>query len=384
MSGTSLDGVDAACCRVAVPESGDPTEYDLAVEGFVTVPYPEPLRDRLYDLCTEGSVDDVCRLNAGLSVRFADAAGRAAADAGRGLGEVDLLASHGQTIRHLPDPAAPPGVGEAVRSTLQIGDADALAARTGVPAVGDFRTADVAVGGQGAPITPAFDLALLSHDDEFRAVQNVGGIGNCTLLPPSPGRDDVRAFDTGPGNMVVDGVVETVTGGAAAYDEDGETAARGTVDDGLVAECLDGDFFAAAPPKTTGREAFGPAYVREFVAAGRDRGCSDADLVASATMLTARSIADAYERFAARYPDRVVVSGGGTRNPTLMAMLRDELDCPVDPVDDHGYRSGAKEAALMALLGQYRVDGVPGNVPSATGADRPVVLGKRAGVLPGV
>lgn len=380
MSGTSLDGVDAACCRVSAPQTSDPTDYDLVVEGFVTVPYPQALRDALLELCTAGSVDAVCRMNVGLARRFADAAERATAEAGYQLTNIDLLASHGQTIRHRPDPVAVPGCDAPVGSTLQIGDADVLAAELGVPTVADFRAADVAVGGQGAPITPIFDLALLGHDTEFRAVQNVGGIGNCTLLPPSPDRSTVQAFDTGPGNMVVDGAVELLTDGEATFDEDGALAAAGTVDSGLVASFLETDYFTAEPPKTTGREEFGHDYVREFVAAGRERGCADEDLVASATMLTARSIADAYERFAPTYPDRAIVSGGGTENPTLMGMLRVELDCPVDPVDDHGVRSDAKEAALMALLGRYRVDGVPGNVPSATGADRAVVMGKRSGV----
>lgn len=387
MSGTSLDGVDAACCRVrreqpagtgAVP---DPTAYELTVDGFCTVPYPPSLRERLADLCAEGTVEETCRLHAALAARFAAAARQAAEAADVTMDEVDLVASHGQTVRHLPEPERVPGCDEAVRSTLQIGDADALAERVATPVISDFRTADIAVGGQGAPLMPVFDVALLAEDTEFRAVQNIGGIGNCTLLPPDPELSDVRAFDTGPGNMVIDGVVSLLTDGEATYDEDGELAAAGTVDEALVTAFLDDPFFRAEPPKTTGREAFGAAYAERFLSAGRERGLSPASVVASATALTARSVAEAYEQFAPRMPDRVLVSGGGANNPTLLKLLRAELPCPVDRVDEHGFGADAKEAALMALLGTFRVDGTPGNVPGATGADRRVVLGKRSGVV---
>lgn len=387
MSGTSLDGVDAACCRVrrerrpAEEAVLDPTAYELTVEGFCTVPYPRAVRERLAELCAAGTVEETCRLHTALAAMFAAAARQAAEAADLTMTEVDLVASHGQTIRHLPDPERVAGCDEPIRSTLQIGDADALAERVATPVIADFRAADVAVGGQGAPLMPVFDVALLADDAEFRAVQNLGGIGNCTLLPPNPELSTVRAFDTGPGNMVIDGVMTLLTDGEATYDADGELAASGTVDDALVAAFLDAEFFRTEPPKTTGRETFGAAYAARFLSAGRSRGLSPASVVASATMLTARSVADAYERFAPRMPDRVLVSGGGANNPTLLAMLRSELPCPVDRVDDHGYDADAKEAALMALLGAFRVDGTPGNVPGATGADRRVVLGKRSGVV---
>lgn len=388
MSGTSLDGVDAACCRVTRPrpvERGtvlDPTAYDLTVDGFCTVPYPPSVRERLAELCSEGTVEQTCRLNAALAAQFADAARQATEAAGVTMNDIDLVASHGQTIRHLPEPERVPGTEEAVRSTLQIGDADALAERLATPVVADFRTADVAVGGQGAPLMPVFDVALLADGAEFRAVQNLGGIGNCTLLPPNPSLSAVRAFDTGPGNMVIDGVVTLLTDGEATYDEDGERAAAGTVDEALVDTFLDDPYFRAEPPKTTGREDFGAAYAERFLSAGRERGLSPASVVASATALTARSVADAYERFAPQMPDRVLVSGGGANNPTLLELLRAELPCPVNRMDEHGFGADAKEGALMALLGAFRIDGTPGNVPSATGADRRVVLGKRSGVMP--
>lgn len=379
MSGTSLDGIDAACCRVRRDPDGDPpTNYEVTVESFRTEPYPDALRDALVELCDDetGTVDAVCRTNAALGDLFADAALAACEDAGVATDDVAVVGSHGQTVWHAPTPESVPGTERESRSTLQIGDGCTIAERTGVPTVSDFRPRDIAAGGHGAPLTPFFDLACLSAADEARALQNVGGIGNCTLLSPAPDREDATAFDTGPGNMVIDAVVELLTDGAATYDEDGRWAAEGAADEKLVSEFLDDPYFEAAPPKTTGRERFGHHYAREFVAAGRDRDCADADIVASATALTARSIADAYDRFADPYPDRIVVSGGGANNPTLLAMLDERTRSPVERLEALGIDGDAKEAALFALLGITALDGVPNNVPRATGAERAVTLGK--------
>ena len=379
VSGTSLDGIDAACCRVGRDPDGDPpTDYEVRVESFHTEPYPSELRDELVALCDAetGTVDAVCRADSALAELFADAALAACEAAGVATDDVAAIGSHGQTVWHAPDPAPIPGTDRETRATLQVGDGSVIAARTGVPTVSDFRPADVAAGGQGAPLTPFFDLACLSSPDEARALQNVGGIGNVTLLPPDPARADVTAFDTGPANMVIDAVVELLTDGAAAYDEDGRLAARGGVDEDLVEAFLDDPFFEAAPPKTTGRERFGHRYAREFISAARDRGCGDPDVVASATALTARSIADAYDRFADPYPERIVVSGGGANNPTLLSMLDERTASPVERLAALGVDGDAKEAALFALLGVAALDGVPNNVPAATGADRAVTLGK--------
>jgi len=379
MSGTSLDGIDAACCRVRRDPDGElPTAYDVAVESFRTEPYPPALREELRRLCDDetGTADAVCRANVALGELFADAALAACDAADVAPEDAAVIGSHGQTVWHAPEPEPVPGTDRRTRSTLQIADGSVVAHRTGVPTVSDFRTSDVAVGGQGAPLAPVFDLACLSDDDESRALQNVGGIGNCTLLPPDPDRDDALAFDTGPGNMVIDAVVETLTDGAATYDEDGRRAARGGVDGALVGEFLDDPYFRSTPPKTTGRKRFGDHFAREFIAAARERGCADADVVASATALTARSIADAYDRFADPYPDRIVVSGGGANNPTLLSMLDERTASPVERLESLGIDSDAKEAALFALLGVTTLDGVANNVPRATGADRAVTLGK--------
>jgi anhydro-N-acetylmuramic acid kinase len=379
LSGTSLDGIDSACCRVRRdPTRDSPTNYEVTVESFHTEPYPPELRDELIELCDDatGTVDAVCRTNVALGELFADAALAACEAAGVPREDVAVVGSHGQTVWHAPDPETVPGTSRRSRSTLQIADGCTIAQRTGVPTVSDFRLRDVAVGGHGAPLTPFFDLACLSADDEARALQNVGGIGNCTLLPADPRRDDVTAFDTGPGNMVIDAVVELLTDGRETYDEDGCRAGRGDVDDQLVADFLDDPYFAKAPPKTTGRERFGHHYAQEFLAAARERGLADDDAVASATALTARSIANAYDRFADPYPDRIVVSGGGASNPTLLSMLDQHTESPVEPLESLGVDSDAKEAALFALLASTSLDGVANNVPRATGADEAVTLGK--------
>lgn len=379
MSGTSLDGVDAACCHIRRNATGDhPTDYDVAIESFHTEPYPPALRDELAALCDAetGTVDTVCHANVALADLFADAALAACDTANLSPEDVAVVGSHGQTVWHDPSSVAFSGTDSRLRSTLQVGDGNVIAQRTGVPTVSDFRMADIAVGGHGAPLTPFFDLACLSADDESRALQNIGGIGNCTLLPPNPGRTDVTAFDTGPGNMVVDAVVEELTDNRATYDEDGRLAASGEVNGALVDKLLDDPYFEAAPPKTTGREQFGHRYAREFIRLAREHGCHGDDIVASATALTAESIADAYERFADPYPDRIVVSGGGANNPTLLSMLDERTDCPVERLDALGVDSDAKEAALFALLGVTTIDGVANNVPRATGASRAVTLGK--------
>lgn len=376
MSGTSLDGVDAACCRIR-RDGERPHSYDVNVESFVTRPYDPAFRERITEACSEsGTVAGACELNVALGAVFATAAEDAADAAGLTLGDVDAIGSHGQTIRHVPEPQSLPVGDDRLRSTLQIGDGSVIAERTGVPTVADFRTADVAVGGHGAPLVPFADLALLATD-RFRVAQNIGGIANCTALPPDPDREDVSAFDTGPGNMVIDSVVELLTDGDQSYDHDGRLARAGTVDDALLDECLNDDYFSAEPPKSTGREQFGRSYARKFLETCRTRNLSDEDVVATATALTARSIADAYRRFLPRTPDEVILSGGGAYNSTLVEMLDAEVDADVRTVDECGISADAKEAVAFALLAAAAMDGVPNNVPNATGASRPVVMGKR-------
>ncbi|WP_435156582.1 anhydro-N-acetylmuramic acid kinase [Haladaptatus sp. DFWS20] len=377
MSGTSLDGVDAACCRIR-GDGNTGRDYDVSVESFVTCSYDSALRNRIETACTdEGTVAEVCSLNVALGTVFADAAAAAAAAANLDLEDVDAIGSHGQTVRHEPNPKSMPVGDDRLRSTLQIGDGSLIAERTGVTTIADFRTADIAVGGHGAPLVPFADLVLFADDESFRVAQNIGGIANCTALPPGSNPENVTAFDTGPGNMVIDGVVEQLTNGDQTYDRDGEIARIGTVSDAILSDALDEDYFRAEPPKSTGREQFGRTYAREFIATCRERDLPDEDIVATATALTARSIAEAYHRFLPQTPDEVVVSGGGAFNPTLVGMLDAELNAPVKTIDEYGIGADAKEAVAFALLAAAALDGVPNNVPSATGATRPVVMGKR-------
>ncbi|MCI3918836.1 anhydro-N-acetylmuramic acid kinase [Paenibacillus sp. TRM 82003] len=377
MSGTSLDGVDAAVVRLK--GSGLATQVELI--GFVSRPYEDELRERLKDLCTldRSNVALVCGAGFALAERFADVAFEAVSAAGLTMEEVDLVASHGQTVWHIPDgipgdPLLPP-------STLQIGDLSILAKRTGRLVVGDFRPGDMAVGGQGAPLTPYGDFLLFRSDTAGRLIQNVGGIGNCAAIPAGASPEDVFAFDTGPGNMVIDQVVYTLSRGARAYDDGGTWAASGRPSEALLGEMLADPYFAAAPPKTTGRELFGKAYAERFLATALARGLSDADIVATATAFTARSIASGYRDhvFPRCRIDEVIVTGGGARNETLLRMLAELL--PEQRVTNSrglGHDDDAKEAVVFAILGNDFMHGVANNLPSATGALRPAVMGKLA------
>lgn len=376
LSGTSCDGIDAACCRIdgrATPE--DPFAYDVEILAYHEAPYSDAFRRNLLAVCDRdtGRVDELARLHVELGHAFAEAADTARDAAGLDPAEIAVVGSHGHTAWHDPESIPLSTHADSTRATLQIGDPSPIAERTSIRTVADFRSRDVAVGGHGAPLAPFVDAAAFGSETETRAIQNIGGIGNSTILEPSADRSDIVAFDTGPGNMVIDAVVALETDGDRTYDVDGQLAARGTVDETLVESFLDDSYFHRSPPKTTGREYFGREFAEAFIAAGS--GLATPDLVASATMLTARSIARAYDRFVDPYPDETIVSGGGAANPTLCAMLADELACPVSTLDQHGMDPARKEGALFATLAIATIDGVPGNVPSATGASRPAVLG---------
>ncbi|EGL16065.1 MULTISPECIES: anhydro-N-acetylmuramic acid kinase [unclassified Paenibacillus] len=377
MSGTSLDGIDAAVVRI----NGSGLDTRLELLHFHSRPYDDALREKLKDLCSVARSDValVCGMNVFLAERMAEAALEAVREAGLTMDRIGFIASHGQTVWHIPEgDAADPYL---VRSTLQLGDLSVLAKRTGVPVVGDFRPADMAVGGQGAPLVPYGDLILFRHETKGRLLQNIGGIGNCTVLPPQAGPSDVFAFDTGPGNMVIDQVVYQLSGGRHSYDESGSWAAQGRTDEGLVADAMTHPYFRVKPPKSTGREVFGKAYAADFIARAKALGLADADIVATATAFTARTIAEGCRRFV--FPrcrvDEVIVSGGGAHNRTLLSMLAELLpDQHVTTSGAFGVHDDAKEAVIFALLGNDFLRGIPNNLPSATGAARPTVMGKLA------
>ena len=398
MSGTSADGID-----VAIIDLG-PRKLDLL--AFDMFHYSRPMREaifRLFDVRTS-SADQVSAMNVAVGECFADALVRLAKQHRIPLDSIDLVGSHGQTIWH--EPGGRRIGGRRVCSTLQIGEPSVIAHRTGITTVADFRPSDMVAGGQGAPLVPLTDLILLGHPSRTRAIQNIGGIANVTCLPKIgtdpifPGRrgaiNRVRpyllfdrlnvpersvakmvAFDTGPGNMIVDRTMQILTGGRKTFDEGGQLAARGNADETVLAELMRHPYLRRRPPKTTGRELFGRQFTDELCARLRKRGLAAADIVATVTAFTARSIADAYRRFLPGQVDDVVVCGGGSRNATLMALLARSLaPAKVMAMDELGINADAKEAVSFAILAAATYLGLPGNVPAATGAKRRVVLGK--------
>jgi anhydro-N-acetylmuramic acid kinase len=315
-------------------------------------------------------------LNFALGRAFGAAAKDAVQAAALSMTEVDLIGSHGQTLWHEPPTLF--GMG----STMQLGEAAVIAEMTGVPVVSNFRTRDMAAGGQGAPLVPLADWLLLSHPTKIRAAQNIGGIANVTFLPGSShsatqGLDHrVVAFDTGPGNMLIDEAARLATDGAQNYDRDGQLAAQGHVDESLLADWLTEPYFQQRPPRSTGRELFGVQRAAAYWSQARQRGLSPNDIVSTLTALTVRSIEHAYRTLLPAFPDEVIVSGGGARNPTLMTMLAARLSpARVTTSEEYGLGVEAKEAVAFAVLAYESWHKRAGNIPAATGAARAVVLG---------
>lgn len=367
ISGTSLDGIDVAVCRI----EGHAQSAEIELVAFDMVPYPTEVREELLNLYEDSSnaIARICSMNVVIGKQFAAAALQVLESAGLSADDVVLAGSHGQTVWHQPE-----GEGELiVPSTLQIGEASEIAIALNCPVVADFRVADMAAGGQGAPLASYLDWAVFGDAHINRAVQNIGGIGNVTWVPASASVNDVIAFDTGPGNMLIDALVSRLTNGEQGYDADGAIAANGTVDYDLLNQLMQDPYLNEAPPKTTGREYYGREFVDDILAAHP----LDANVVATVTAFTAHSIADAYRRWLPDLPDEVYVNGGGARNPVLMRMLGDALDgIVVRPTDDLGMSADAKEAICFALMAYDSAAGYPTNIPGATGAKRAVALGK--------
>jgi anhydro-N-acetylmuramic acid kinase len=377
ISGTSTDGIDAALVDIM----GRGLQSRLHLIRFATYPYPRWLRPRLVRLTHAGRVEDLSRLNVYVGELFARAAMRTAKAAGVSLNSVGLIGSHGQTICHHPIPVKMGGI--PIRSTLQIGEPSVIAERTGITTVADFRPRDMAAGGEGAPLTPYLHYILFHNPDRARLVVNIGGISNVTSLPSRSGTRHLLAFDTGPGNMLIDGIVQQRTDGRRMMDRGGEMARKGRVHSGLLAELLRHPFLGRRPPKTTGRETFGSGMIQRVARRAKKLRMSQWDLLATVTAFTARSIALAYERFILPNGgvDEVVVGGGGTRNPTLMRFLQEYFGpIPVVTFEKFDLDSRALEAMAFALFAYGTVQGDPNNVPSATGAGRAVAMGK---IVPG-
>src|ERR1700676_2048470 len=382
MSGTSADGINVALVQLPTRGRGRPRYTLLAHAEY---PFPPPVRRAILEMMNAelARVADLARLNFLLGELYAEAVAKTAR---KHRVKLDLVGCHGQTLYH--QGMAQRFLGRKLAVTWQTGEGAVIAARLGVPVVSDFRPADMAVGGKGAPLVPFLDYFLYRDQHVARIAQNIGGIANLTAIPAGASLRQVVAFDTGPGNMVIDAVMEELFG--KRYDRDGKVAASGRVLDEVVTKSMHAHFFRQKPPRTAGREEFGRKYVHRFLQICR--GASKPDGVSTATALTARSIADAIQRFVLprfvvprtatlrkQAGRQMIVSGGGAKNPTLMSMLRDAvtpLGIKLHFSDEFGLPAEAKEAVAFALLAHETWHRRPSNVPSATGAKRPAILGK--------
>jgi len=370
MSGTSADGVDVAIV--------DFIGSRLKIVAFGTVKFPPRLRDDIFGLFdhTKLTSADVCHFNFVLGRVFADALMRFCKDSSIPLASIDIIGSHGQTIYH--EPAGRKYGKTLVKSTLQIGEPCVIAQQSGILTVADFRTADMAAGGQGAPLVPFTDHILFAHKTKSRIIHNIGGIANLTYLPAGGSVDDLIAFDTGPGNMIIDALAFHFSGGKLRYDKNGGMAAKGRINSKLLISLMKHRVIRISPPKTTGREDFGLQFTQKLLAEAKKGRISNFDLIATATAFTAHSMADAYKRFLPGSVDEIILCGGGCHNPVLVKMLADCSTANIRIMDDLGISADAKEAVSFAILALYTVKGFANNAPAATGAAGKVILGKIA------
>jgi|HubBroStandDraft_4_1064222.scaffolds.fasta_scaffold19588_2 anhydro-N-acetylmuramic acid kinase len=370
MSGTSLDGIDVAVIDI----TGSGHKAKVNVLASHSVPYPKKVRQALLSVSDATTqTGDISRLNFLLGELYAEALEEAAERSGIALNSIKLIGCHGQTIFH--EGQAAQYLGKKVASTMQIGESSIISERTGIDVISNFRERDIAAGGHGAPLVPYLDYMLLRHRGRGRVAVNIGGISNLTAIPPNTNSDRLIAFDTGPGNILIDQLVTRITLGRQTFDRDGVLASRGKVDPKLLAKLLRDKYYRAKPPKTAGREQFGAEFVSKLL----DTELSTEDLIATATALTAESIASGIRNFVLpeMRVDEIFVSGGGTHNPVLMAALTKAMEpIPVRRTSEVGLDVDAKEAIAFAVMAYETKHARPSNVPQATGAKRPVVLGK--------
>lgn len=372
ISGTSVDGIDA--CLVSISGSGLDLKVDL-LRG-ATYPYPVALRQEILDLCggKPASPEAIAFLDDSIAKEFAQAAQKIQ----QSLPPAALIGSHGQTIFHRPPN---PKKAFSLGYSWQLGRGEAIANLTGITTVSNFRAADIAAGGQGAPLVSKIDVCLLSHQDEHRCVQNLGGIGNVTYLPPrsqTNWQEKICGWDTGPANVLVDLAVQKFTQGEKTYDQGGQWAAQGTPCQALVDQWLQDPFFEQHPPKSTGRELFGASYLDNCWIEAQRHDLNEADFLATLTEFTARSVVAEYQRFLRQLPDRLLLCGGGAHNLYLRERLQYHLgpNTKIERTDDVGLNSDFKEAIAFAVLAYWRFQGqFPGNVPLVTGASQDCLLG---------
>jgi anhydro-N-acetylmuramic acid kinase len=375
MSGTSADGIDVALVRI----SGAPPAIAAKFEGHYHVRFPAPVREAILRLANGAptTTAEISQLNFLVGEEFARAAIAACKKWRVPLRQISLIGSHGQTIFH--QGVAAGFLGRRVASTLQIGEPSIIAERTGVVTIGDFRPADMAAGGQGAPLVPFVDYLLYRDARIGRVALNVGGIANLTVIPAGARPGQLFAFDIGPGNMVIDAIVEIATRGRAHYDRDARLAIRGKLIPALLSTLLREPYLRKRPPKTAGREQFGRAYAEKILASGKRHHASTEDMVRTATVFTSLSIADALRRFVLPRTrvDELIVAGGGAQNPLLMAQLAAALpEIEIVPASEFGIPAEAKEAFAFAVMAHEAYHGRANTLPSATGARHPAVMGK--------
>ncbi|MBT8401877.1 MAG: anhydro-N-acetylmuramic acid kinase [Rhodothermia bacterium] len=373
ISGTSADGVDCAITRV----TGTGSQIGIEVLSFVSIPYPDELRAAVLRNSDEStsSVKELSQINFRIAVEFAATVRKGCAKAGVDVSDLDLVGSHGQTVHHVPESEVVAGV--PIRSTLQIGDPSVLANLLGVTVIGDFRVADMALGGQGAPLVPYGDYALFSDKQINRVLLNLGGIANITVLAAGGSPGDVTAFDTGPANMVIDALMDRLFG--KPFDDGGQRAHGGTVCVPLLDELLDDSYYRRRPPKSTGRERFGAPYVDTLVERGRSHGCTNDDLIATASELTVRTVADAIAEHTG-YGEggfQLIVGGGGAHNAYLMRRLAESFPgAEVSTTGDHGIDPDAREAVCFAVMAHETLNEQPTALAAVTGAAQSAILGK--------
>ncbi|NIM20504.1 MAG: anhydro-N-acetylmuramic acid kinase [Candidatus Latescibacteria bacterium] len=373
MSGTSMDGIDAALVQM----DAGLEQSNIELVAFKTRPYPEELKDNLMELATgqECTAEDIALLQTSVAVGFANCFFELMRTAGMDSEDVDFIGSHGQTVAHAPPSS---GRGHEIAGTLQLGPPGMIAALTGITTVGDFRVGDIALGGQGAPLSPYADYLLRRSENVNRIILNIGGIANLTYLPRNCKREAVIAFDTGPGNMVLDALFRALYPTKGSYDQAGENARRGEPSKELVDKFLTHPYFENAPPKTSGHREFGTPFAWEFLSQGKERGLKREDILASAASLTARSIAGAIEEFVQPRGevDEVYLSGGGARNKAITNELEALLEpVQVRPIDDLGIPAEAKEAVDFAVLARETLLVRKNVISSATGASKETILG---------
>lgn len=369
MSGTSVDGVDVALVEI----TGTGLDTEISLLAFKTIPYKPDIRARIFDLFSveTARVDEICTMNFMIGKIFAESVLAVLEKVGMTPTQVDLIGSHGQTIHHMPSAPFP--------ATLQIGEPSVIAHETGIPTIADFRVADMAAGGEGAPLIAYPDFMLFHNPTQTIGLLNIGGISNLTILPAGCGIEAVHASDTGPGNMILDACVEKITDGTKQFDEDGILAEQGTVCKELLETWLAHPYLELTPPKTTGREMFGKPFADSCLQQIKTHRISDNDGLATLTALTVESITQYYTRFIQpKTPmDLLYISGGGAQNPLIMRGLTETLEpIPVVDVMERGISGDAKEAIAFAILANEAVHGNFGNVPNATGASCRKVLGK--------